>query len=465
MSNYWQFRDAVARRFFPRESALCQPLQEAFRPKGRKTHYREFNLAVGGWTPRKRVLSEGRMKHFLELSVNASFCPMPLNLDVWDAPRCPFGCIYCFADRYRESLYTSFYDEVKKSLRFCSKEFLKEKLDKWMKNLKKLPEEAESPIGKLIAMRVPIRFGIRFENFLPREVKEGISLYVLQYLRDRDYPIMVNTKSDIPGRDEYLAAMVENKGGAALHMTLLTANPDLAGRLEPHAPGVAARLATIKRLTAAGIQVVARHGPFLPFITDGREDLDLYAQSLLEAGCKDVTIDPCHPGSYSDSVHRKFLEAGLDGRSSVRSMSTTQFFQAALLDKYVEELRQRGMKVSASMLQFVSSNAYPVCCASTPVFGDRYSHGCTLSAVRFIADSPSPVSWKDYSRWVHQYGGFLSADIERQVRQAWNMQPESGALDLWASCLRVVSDTGEGLVWSKEVGNLDYQHVAWENLL
>ena len=82
---------------------------------------------------------------------------------------CPFRCIYCFADTFRASLYTSFFDNPRAiGLRHCNPDYYKREIDKMLLLRGKDPHGL-SGIRKAFAMEIPVRFGIRFEDFHPLE--------------------------------------------------------------------------------------------------------------------------------------------------------------------------------------------------------------------------------------------------------------------------------------------------------
>ena len=120
-------------------------------------------------------------------------------------------------------------------LRHCDPNKYKRELDKFMKLRGDDPHSINNPVSKAIAMEMPLRLGIRFEDFLKEEEELGISLEMLQYLSDINYPVMINTKSDLVGKDDYVNALSTNEGGAAVHVTLISSDEKLLKNIEPGA--------------------------------------------------------------------------------------------------------------------------------------------------------------------------------------------------------------------------------------
>jgi hypothetical protein len=70
-------------QFFPSDGK-----QSAVKEKGRKGNYKQFNLTESKWEIQERLLNTEEINSFLEISIRAQACPMPLNIDVWDGLLC-----------------------------------------------------------------------------------------------------------------------------------------------------------------------------------------------------------------------------------------------------------------------------------------------------------------------------------------------------------------------------------------
>lgn len=95
--NYWELRKIIS-KIVPRRSQLFDSKDRvnAVKEKGRKSGYQQFDVTKREWVKNERLLNTEEINSFLEISIRAQACPMPLNLDVWDSTRCPFACVYCF---------------------------------------------------------------------------------------------------------------------------------------------------------------------------------------------------------------------------------------------------------------------------------------------------------------------------------------------------------------------------------
>jgi DNA repair photolyase len=87
-------------------------------------------------------------------------------------------------------------------------------------------------------------------------------------------------------RDIDLLEKISAKSRLFVDMTVTTLRPRLARVLEPRAPRPDLRLAAIRRLREAGIQVGAMASPLLPGITDREGELEAVAEAAKEAGAQ-----------------------------------------------------------------------------------------------------------------------------------------------------------------------------------
>jgi DNA repair photolyase len=402
--NYWDLRKEVS-KIIGRQHQLFPIVDKvnAIKEKGRKRNYQQYDLVQGQWNKIQRLLNTQEVRSFAEISLRAAACPMPLNLDVWDGLLCGFGCKYCYADAFRASLYTSFFDNSKSiGMRHCSPDYYKKELDQLLKYRGEKP--AGSDLRRAVSVGIPMRFGIRFEDFLPIEGKKHISLQLMQYLAEANYPIMINTKSDLIAEDGYIKAMVENKGKAAVHITLISSDDLLLKKLEPGAPNYARRVKAMKKLCDAGIRVVARIEPYMVFLNDAPERVQQYLEEVWEAGVRHITFDTYSYSANNPGIRRNFQLSGYDYDRTFLLTTDSQPIGSILLSKFMDLFRDKGFKCSTFDLGNVPSNDDGVCCCEVGGWFEGvtgFNYGSAVSAIRFIQSKKGKsVGWKDYESWV-----------------------------------------------------------------
>jgi hypothetical protein len=337
----------------------------------------------------------------------------------------------CFADSFRSSLYTSFFDNGKTmGLRHCKPDFFKVELDKLMKHRGKRNDGSE--VQRAIGLQIPIRLGIRFEDFLPIEKRMGISLQFLQYLKEIAYPVMINTKSDLIGHDEYVRALADNKGGAAVHITMISSDDILNKKIEPGAPIFRERIKAAQALTKAGVRVVARIEPFMVFLTDEDSKVKEWVDAIIESKIEHITLDTYSYSALSPGIRRQMEVEGIDFERMFLLMSDAQWLGSLLLGTFIKHLEDlklflTGNAFHCSTFDFgnVPHNNQDICCEVGDLFikrGAGFSYGNNLMAIRYIKESSGkPTTWDQYNSYVEEKGGWLSESIKRDVFMSWNM--------------------------------------------
>lgn len=467
--NYYELRKYVS-KMVPRKTHLFRTEQMYKKPiqpktKGRKSSYKEFQLTKNCWRSKENLLNLEEISSFIEVSCRAAACPMPFNADVWDGIRCPFGCIYCFAFTFKSYLYTAFFDNVANmGVRHCNPNKFKRELDKLMKLRGRDPHTVKSAVAKAACMNIPLHFGIRFEDFIRQEAKAGVSLELLKYLADNEYPVMVNTKSDLIGEARYVKALARNKAKAAVHFTLISSNDKLLKILEPGAPSYAKRLKAIKALVQGGVRVVARIEPLLIFITDEKSDVQKYIEDMWNAGVRHITFDTYSYTAKSPSIYQKFTNVGMDLERIMLVGCDSQALGSLLLDAYMDLFRKRGFSCSTFDMGNVPNNSQDVCCEVGDWFQNcGWNWGSVVMAIRYIQRrGNNPTNWRCFETFVNERGGFLSEGLKNDMHHLWNCD---GALDAyspsWARGLKPVDYDKHGLIWTYN-DDFDFRHELYK---
>ena len=443
----------IASRVIPGNNPLINGVMrkaKAVREKGRKSNYNQYNLLRKRWEKQERLLKTDQIDSFLEISLRAVGCPMPFNMDVWDGLKCPFRCIYCYADAFRASLYTSFFDNSKTlGLRHCNPDYYKQEIEKMLPLRGKDPHQF-SDIRKAFAMEIPIRMGIRFEDFTKNEKNQGISLEMLKYLKEIEYPVMINTKSDLIGEDEYVRALSENPARTAVHITILSSNDSINKMLEPGSPSYAKRIQASKNLINAGVRVVPRIEPYLFLINDKEEDVEKYIQDIKEIGVKNMTFDTYSYTAKNQGIRQNFINRNIDYDRLFTAGCDSQQLGSILLEKYMDLFRKHGISCSTFDLGNVPTNGQFICCEVGDWFQKGWNYGCTVMAIQFIVQNQGkPVTWSQYNDWVMEHGGFLTPLLKQEVHELWNIEGSNIAYSpIWAQGITPIGWDDEGIVWT-----------------
>jgi len=229
---------------------------------------------------------------------------------------CEFGCRYCYA-RYTHEFFTP-----SKSLQpdaaadptgepkhadFRDPEaferiiFLKQNAA-WLleQDLKRVDPAKE------------IALGTATDPYQPIERRVGITRSLLEvFARKRGYRLGIVTKSTLIERDIDLLTEVARHNALVVHITITTADAELARKLEPRAPRPDLRFKTVERLRDAGITVGVLCCPLLPGITDSERAIDGMAKNAAEVGASffagnPLFLKPCSRPTYLTFVREHF---------------------------------------------------------------------------------------------------------------------------------------------------------------
>lgn len=165
---------------------------------------------------------------------------------------CEHGCIYCFARPSHAWLGLS------PGLDFESRLFYK-------------PEAAallRKELGKRSYRCAPLAVGINTDAYQPVEKRLGITRQCLELLCEAHHPIAIVTKSALIERDLDILAPMAERNLVHVAVSLTSLDRSLSRRLEPRAAAPERRLETVRRLSEAGIPVMAFIAPVIPVLTD-----------------------------------------------------------------------------------------------------------------------------------------------------------------------------------------------------
>jgi DNA repair photolyase len=469
-NNYWELREII-KTLVPRRS-IFEKLEKhkgLVKEKGRKSNYQEFSFEKEKFELQQRLLNKDEIGSFIEISLRAPHCPLPLNADVWDGLLCPLKCLYCFADSFRSSLYTSFFDNSKEiGLRHANSDFFRKEIGRLMENRENKKEG--NSLQKAINLKITVRLGIRFEDFIPLEEKKKISFDFLNCLSEYDYPVMVNSKSFLIGQEEYVKALADNKGGSAVHITMISSNDYLNKKLEPGAPSFSKRIQAAKNLVNSGVRVVARIEPFMILINDEPEDVKKWVDEVWGAGIRHITFDTYSYSASAPGVKRQMEIAGFDFERLFLLMSDSQWLGSLILNEFMKTLyTMKPFSMSTFDFGTVPMNSDDICCEVGDLFlskGGGFSYGNNLMAIRFVCSkSPHPVTWGEYNSFVEERGGWLSEDLMKEVKNAWNLGSNPAYQVDWAQGIEPYGRDREGNMVCRYVESSDFRLEMLENLV
>lgn len=211
---------------------------------------------------------------------------------------CEHGCIYCFARP------THAYHDLSPGIDFETRLFAK-------------PNAAEllrKELSSKSHMVTPIAMGTNTDPYQPIERDWKITRQCLEILWECRHPVYITTKSDRILRDIDLLASMAGEGLVAVMISVTSLDPATARTLEPRAPHPLRRVEAIRKLSQAGIRVVASISPVVPGITD--HEIEALVACVASAGAQNASYIPIRLPHEVAPLFRAWLDEHYPDRAA-----------------------------------------------------------------------------------------------------------------------------------------------------
>ncbi len=268
-----------------------------------------------------------RGTQFIELSVRSVLnTPASTHMGFWSINPyvgCEFGCTYCYArDTHRwvverqgsgaagqrGSSSQGESTATKQTAPLPSRPAALPPWEAFEKEILVKSDVAEVLARTLIPARLAgqsLVIGTATDPYQPAERRFRLTRRILEVLRGyHGLTIEIITKSPLVTRDIDLLQALSQRNEVSINISLATADPRLARRLELRSPVPAARLRALRRLTAGGIDAGLIIAPIIPGITDDWTGLARLMEAAKEAGARYVIGSALRLGP---AARRRFL--------------------------------------------------------------------------------------------------------------------------------------------------------------
>jgi DNA repair photolyase len=219
----------------------------------------------------RRPLSVTQYKNFISLTSQAYFCSAPIRLDSYNS--CDFGCTYCFS-RERSRLFAN------AGTRTANPNALRQRFGRVNRGV------VSSALDEFLQRRVPIQLGGLQDAFPLREAESGVTLRIMQILRNENYPTIISTKGNAFLGGPYLNAL---KG---MNLVFRISAAGVSEQIRPYVERKCElfdqTLKKIDILSRQGISTALRIQPVFPGFEQTALDM---ATRAAEAGVKQVTFE------------------------------------------------------------------------------------------------------------------------------------------------------------------------------
>ena len=249
--------------------------------------------------------------HFVDakqiLTANGGRCGMNIYRG------CTHGCIYCDS-RSKCYQFTHAFEDIE------VKQNAPELLEKALRSKRK---------------KCMIGTGAMSDPYMHCEEELGLTRRCLEIIRDNEFGLAIQTKSDRILRDLDLLTEINRTAKCVVQMTLTTYDDDLCALLEPNVCNTKRRIEVLKIMQERGIPTVVWLTPVLPFINDTEENITAILNECVRVGVKGV-ID---------------FGMGLTLREGDR-----EYYYAAL-DRFFPGMKERYIKRYGNAYELPSPNA------------------------------------------------------------------------------------------------------------
>src|SRR6056297_3602023 len=223
---------------------------------------------------------------------------LPFDRSINPYRGCEHGCVYCFARPSHAWLGLS------PGLDFETRLVARPKAPRV------LVQELRSRSYKV----APIAIGTNTDPYQPIEKEQRITRACLEVLAECGHPVSIVTRGKLIECDIDILSVMAARGLVRVGVSVTTLDAGLARRMEPRAPSPERRLATISRLSAAGIPVRIMAAPMVPGLSD--HELEAILQAGGQAGAQAATWIMLRLPLEVAPMFRHWLEAQYPDRAA-----------------------------------------------------------------------------------------------------------------------------------------------------
>ena len=370
-------------------------------------------------------------------------CSMPMTFDTYS--NCSFGCMYCFSQFQRGI--------GKAKEEYLHKEVKNVSVDK-IKKMFTDPDNHAGQFKEYIKQRKVMQWGGLSDQFDGFERKRGVTLELLKFFKEIDYPLCFSTKATWFTEDERYMDLIRGQKNWNFKFSIITLDEHKAQVIERGVPTPAERLKAIECIANADAGgATLRLRPFIIGVTTPTY-LDLI-QEAHNRGADAMSTEFMCVEQRSPTL-KKWLPTfnelcGFDFMAFYKKYSVSTGYLR--LNRKVKEPFMRNMKALCDKLgmRFYVSDAHfkELCCNGSccglPASWN-YSHGQWCEALQIAKNNPEgEVRWADVRKdidslvssfsWARAQGFNCNSSEKRAhfdgmtmadyMRWLWN-NPQSG---------------------------------------
>lgn len=329
-------------------------------------------------------------------------CSMPMTFDTYS--NCSFGCIYCFS-------------QFQRAVGGGKEAYLHKEVHpvntKRIKRMFLNPDEYGGQFATYIKQRRVMQWGGLSDQFDGFERKYGVTLDLLKFFKDIDYPLCFSTKATWWTQDERYMQLVRGQKNWNFKFSIITLDERKASIIERGVPSPAERLDAIERIAQADAGgATLRLRPFIIGVSTPSY-LDLIRQAGMRGATALSTEFMCL------DVRSNVLKANLHTFNELCGFDVMEFYKKYSVSAgyfrlnrkvklpFIRNMKQLcdeiGMRFYVSDAHFKELCCNGSCCGLPATW--NYSRGQFCEALQ-IARRTGSVRWCDIAadaEQLHQY--------------------------------------------------------------
>lgn len=329
-------------------------------------------------------------------------CTMPMTFDTYS--NCSFGCVYCFS-QYQRGVGGGKDDYYSKIVRSVNPEKVKEIFTN--------PESSQ--FCEYVKSGRVFQWGGLSDQFDKFERKYGVTLELLKFFREINYPICFSTKSVWWVYDERYRAVFKGQDNWNVKFSIITLDEAKAKKIEVGVPSPQERLKAIHEYTTLNNGgATLRLRPFIIGVSSQNyKDLIIAAH---DAGADAVTTEFFCLEQRSVNIAKEHFQVlseccGFDILDFYKKHSKSSGYlrlNRKIKEKYMREMKalcdKLGMRFYVSDAHFKELCANGCCCGLSPDW--NYSRGNFSYALQ-LAKRKGKVYWSDIEKDMYFLKNFL----------------------------------------------------------
>lgn len=333
-------------------------------------------------------------------------CSMPMTFDTYS--NCAFGCMYCFAQFQRAI------GDTKDA--YLAKQVKHVNVDK-IKKMFTDPDTYGGQFKEYIKQRRVMQWGGMSDEFDGYERKYGVTLELLKFFKEIDYPLCFSTKAAWFTKDDRYMDLIRGQKNWNFKFSIITLDEEKARVIERGVPTPQERLEAIERIARADAGgATLRLRPFIIGVTT-----PTYVELIHQAGARGASAMSTEffCVEQRSPTLREFMPtinamAGFDVMAFYRKYSVSTGYlrlnrkvKEPFVMKMKEAADQEGMRFYVSDAHFKELCCNGSCCGLPPTW--NYSRGQFCEALQLAKNAPDGlVRWGDIKADVYAlHSGYM----------------------------------------------------------